>query len=467
MKQKTTGRGYRRIYRRVLGTLLLLAITPLVALGWFSLSQINDIYDQKTAAGIEALTNSKLRALDTFIMRATIDMGAITDLLQRAYSGSHADAFIISQEGVLQTDSLYYGRAMEKPNLDLTGIRRGAMLLRQASPDVREITKSGGEVERLPSEVLAVLAPMETMPWVLVVADDTRQSLLPLQSLRVFILFFVLIGCGLIVVGAIASTRRLVDYIMEKDRQQAEIDSRLLQSSKMVALGKMAAGVAHEVNNPLMLIQENAGWITDLLADESPDKMKNYDEIMTSCEKIASNVQRARGITQRMLGFGRRVNPGRAEVMMNVVADHVVELLQSEARSHNVSFVRQYAHDVPVILSDPSQLEQVVLNIIDNAIDAIGKDGTITLTTAPTAAGGVRMRISDTGPGLSPELKARIFDPFFTTKAVGEGTGLGLAICYSILQKLGGTIEVESELGQGTTFTLTMPPEPPDPQTAS
>lgn len=572
MKAERTGRGYRRIYRRVLGTLLLLAVTPLVALGWFSLSHINSIYDEKTAAGIEALTSSKLAAIDTFIeervgqirnlafthsfaelsdpgrlssifsalqangrsfvdigildtqgrhvayvgpynlmdynyqdaewfgevlyrgtyvsniflgkrnvphfiiavlrheggqtfiMRATIDTVAINGLLTRTYSGSHADAFLVSGDGVLQTDSLYYGKAMERPGFDLEGLRRGSIDLRELHPAAPAAAQGSGQSKGqadLPDELLAAFTPLGTMPWVLVVADDVHESLVPLLRLRIFILCFVLVGCVLVAVGSVVSTRRLVNSLMEKDRRQATIDSRLLQSSKMAALGKMAAGVAHEVNNPLMLIQENAGWIADLLSDEDRGSVKSYDEIMASCNKITNSVQRARGITQRMLGFGRRMNPGRAEVMMNVVADHVIELLQSEARSHNVTIERHYSGDIPVILSDPSQLEQVVLNIVDNAIDAIGKDGTVTLATSPAPRGGVRLAISDTGPGLAPETKSRIFDPFFTTKAVGEGTGLGLAICYSIMEKLGGTIDVESEPGHGCTFTMTLPPEPP------
>ncbi|MCI6333563.1 MAG: HAMP domain-containing histidine kinase, partial [Desulfovibrio piger] len=172
------------------------------------------------------------------------------------------------------------------------------------------------------------------------------------------------------------------------------------------------------------------------------------------------HVQRAKGITQRMLGFGRRMNPGRSEIMVNVLVDQATEFLKTEARGRNIAIEKEFSADVPVILSDSAQLEQVFINIIDNAIDAIGKNGSITVRTEPWEDG-ARIYFKDTGPGMDEETMQRIFDPFFTTKAVGEGTGLGLAICFTILEKLGGRIEVNSVVGQGTTFCISLPAEPP------
>ena len=135
-------------------------------------------------------------------------------------------------------------------------------------------------------------------------------------------------------------------------------------------------------------------------------------------------------------------------------------MLKTEATSRNINIVREYDPQVPVILADPAQLEQIFINIIDNAIDAIGKNGTLTIRTLAWKKG-VRILFNDSGPGMDQETMTRIFDPFFTTKKVGEGTGLGLAICYTILEKLGGRIEVQSRLGEGTTFSVTLPAEPP------
>ena len=368
-------------------------------------------------------------------------------LLRRVYSGPHSDAFLINAKGELQTDSRYHGKSMDTFDVALPDLTRKTVVTQYLK------TPEG-------QEMLAAAMSLESMPWRLVVLDDVRDSLRPLRQLKALIIFFMVLGSGLVCMGADLCTRRLVASLEESDQKQAHIDARMLQSSKMAALGKMAAGVAHEVNNPLMLIQENAGWIRDLLEDENATSMKNYQEILESTEKIDQHVKRAKGITQRMLGFGRRMNPGRTEILINSLTDQAAEMLKTEATNRNISIVRDYDPQVPVVLSDPAQLEQIFINIIDNAVDAIGKNGTLTIRTLAWKKG-VRILFTDTGPGMDQETMSRIFDPFFTTKKVGEGTGLGLAICYTILEKLGGRIEVQSQVGQGTTFSVTLPPEPP------
>jgi two-component system NtrC family sensor kinase len=308
--------------------------------------------------------------------------------------------------------------------------------------------------------MLAAVAPLEAIRWFLVVEDDVTESLQPLQRLKMLIVTMMILGGGLVTAGALLCSRLLIDFLAAADERQAHIDARLLQSSKMAALGKMAAGVAHEINNPLMLIQENAGWIRDLLSDEDPATMQNHADILESTAKIESHVARAKGITQRMLGFGRRMNPGRMEILLNSLAEQAMEMLKTEAAARNIEIVKALDPRLPVILSDQAQLEQVFINIIDNAIDAVGKDGKVTVATE-FRGGRVRISFKDTGPGMDEETRRHIFDPFFTTKKVGEGTGLGLAICYSILKKLGGRIEAASKPGQGAEFVITLPLEAP------
>jgi two-component system NtrC family sensor kinase len=169
-------------------------------------------------------------------------------------------------------------------------------------------------------------------------------------------------------------------------------------------------------------------------------------------------VERAKKVTHRLLGFARRMEPIQETVDVNHVVGETLAFLENEARFRNITIATDFESDLPRIRSDSAQLQQVFLNIIENAIDAIGKEGKVTVQTrfAPRERE-ICVTISDTGPGIPKEMVGRIFDPFFTTKAAGEGTGLGLSISYSIIEKLGGRIAVESEEGQGTAFKVFLP----------
>ena len=172
----------------------------------------------------------------------------------------------------------------------------------------------------------------------------------------------------------------------------------------------------------------------------------------------AVHVRRAKDVTHRLLGFARRLEPTQEDIDVNLLLDQTRSFLENEANFRGIVFVSDYQKDLPRIESDMSQLQQVFLNILDNAIDAIDKNGTITVTTRSLVESGeVDITIADTGKGISKETLEKVFDPFFTTKKVGEGTGLGLTISYSIIEKLGGHITVQSEEGKGTAFHITLP----------
>ncbi|MGQ9857747.1 MAG: sensor histidine kinase [Thermodesulfobacteriota bacterium] len=169
-------------------------------------------------------------------------------------------------------------------------------------------------------------------------------------------------------------------------------------------------------------------------------------------------MDRARKVTHRLLGFARRMEPVQETVDVNRVLDETVGFLENEARFRNIDIRKKLLEDLPVIRSDSSQLQQVFLNILENAIDAVAKDGVITVSTgySPQLME-IYVSIADTGPGIPKEMLDRIFDPFFTTKGTGEGTGLGLSVSYSIVEKLGGRIAVESEEGKGASFIIHLP----------
>jgi two-component system NtrC family sensor kinase len=379
----------------------------------------------------------------TWILRATLDSGVIDSIVYAAQTGKTGDAYLINRENLLQTKPRFGGNLLEPapgPNFsDVVGAR------------VEEITYKG-------EPTLYAATPIKTKKWVLVIKEDPREPLAPLLSAKYLVGLLSLLGLGLIILGSVLTTNKVLARLIASDREKAKSDEVMVHESKMAALGKMAAGVAHEINNPLAVIAEEAGWMKDLLKEEDVANSSNFQEYQETIKKIEYHVERVKKVTHRLLGFARRMEPTEEKVLVNDILEECVGFLENEARYRNIIVKRELAQNLPTIASDSSQLQQVFLNILNNAIDAMGKDGTITLKTFHQPdTNQVVIKISDTGPGMNKETIEKIFDPFFTTKEVGKGTGLGLSISYSIIEKLGGTIYVDSKVGQGTTFTIKLP----------
>ena len=235
------------------------------------------------------------------------------------------------------------------------------------------------------------------------------------------------------------------------------LDERLLQSQKLAAIGELSAGIAHEINNPLAIIRQEAEWMQHLLKKLDGGDGQAAEELRGSVQEIVQQVDRCTEITRNLLDFARKRDPVIQAVEVNRIIENMTMLVEKEAKHKNITIVRHYGESLPAIYSDVPQLRQVILNFLTNATQAIGTDGVVTITTRLNGADAVDIAISDTGCGIPADNLGKIFDPFFTTKPPGQGTGLGLSICHGILLRLGGRIAVESRVGQGTEFTITLP----------
>jgi two-component system, NtrC family, sensor kinase len=249
-------------------------------------------------------------------------------------------------------------------------------------------------------------------------------------------------------------------------KQEAEFRQRTKQqmevAERLVALGTMATGVAHEINNPLAIIQESAGWLQQILAKPEMSDIARKSDFEKALQRIEKAVQRARRITRQLLEVVKTQSieipdPGAiTEINLKDVAQECIALVKAEASLKKIEILLEIGKPYPIVRTDPYQLLQVMLNLLTNSIQAIGKDGRITIGLHATSQG-AEIAIQDTGCGIPKENINRIFEPFFTTKGVGQGTGMGLYVSWGIVAKLGGSITVDSQPGKGATFTITLP----------
>jgi len=243
----------------------------------------------------------------------------------------------------------------------------------------------------------------------------------------------------------------MVSTVKERDeqlRQQAQ--EEIMKSERLAMVGQLAAGVAHEINNPLGGIL----LFSRLLLQKAPSEGIMRDNL----ERIEKDANRCQSIVQGLLDFARQREPKVETLKLNDVLEKTVNLFEKQPSFHNIEIVKQYQPDLPVISADLAQIQQVFVNIIMNASDAMKGKGVLTISTRSIDTNDyLEVSFTDTGNGIPPDKLERIFEPFFTTKGVGHGTGLGLSISYGIVQRHGGTIKVSSRVGQGSTFVVILP----------
>jgi signal transduction histidine kinase len=273
-------------------------------------------------------------------------------------------------------------------------------------------------------------------------------------TLRRKLVWFLAVSVIVILIVILAGTTYMVERIHDADAERLRVFRKAQYTNKMASIGRLAAGVAHEINNPLAIINEKAGLLLDVTAvsDDFPRK----DKIVASVVSIIKSVERCSAITHRLLGFGKRMDVKMETIDLGSLIREVLTFLGKEASYRNITLTFDIPENLPCIESDRGQLQQVFLNIVNNAFDAVMDGGQIDIILREEDGDKVKTTISDDGEGISEENLKHIFDPFFSTKKE-HGTGLGLSITYGIVDKLGGKISVRSEVGIGTSFFVVLP----------
>ena len=408
---------------------------------WFQEVLINGSHVSDVFLGFRKVPHFVVAVTDplkSYVLRATINSETFNKLLLSAQIGPSGDSFIVNREGTLQTPSSQGQKELTVHDKTLLEHHEGTA-----------ISRTG--------ETITATRWVKDGQWCLFVKARIEDSLGPFyQNRRNIISVIAATGISFLILAILFSNyflRRLELY----DRKRAELGGTMVQMEKMATVGRMAAGIAHEINNPLQMITSQAGWIGELLPDEDPALVKNMDEYVKSVEQIKHHVRRAGTITHRLLGFSRKIASERQNVQFNDLIEETISFVETEAGYNNISIIRHYAEDLPTTMADGPQLQQVFLNLINNAIDAVDQGGTIEITTATGTSNDIILEFADSGSGIKPENLKQIFDPFFTTKDPGKGTGLGLYISYDIVQKLGGSIKVENRKSGGAVFAIVLP----------
>lgn len=243
--------------------------------------------------------------------------------------------------------------------------------------------------------------------------------------------------------------------VLEDITEQKQMEEKIIQTDKLSALGLMASNFAHEVNNPLTTINVYAEDLIDRI--ESTDDDLDDLEMKYYLEKIKENTQRCNKITSNLLNFSRKSDWSLEILDINKIIEDSINLVEYQIKRNRIQLVLDLEAVMPTVLGDGLKLMQVLVNLINNAVDAMEPEGKLTIIATADPNGSVLLKVKDNGHGISTEVMAKLFDPFFTTKPVGKGTGLGLSVCYGIIQQFGGGIRFESQQGLGTTAEIHLP----------
>jgi len=375
------------------------------------------------------------------ILRAALSPERLSDYLTTLEGANEVHAAIVNGQGILQVTTPRVGEPL-----------RPSLFAPPPTPE-RGFVPADRKTDR-PDYVFAWL---RQTPWSLVVTDargGAKAGIVGLPTEFFFGTLTVFLFAGMVI---LFRTRQVVGTQLAKERHDAELSGQLVHAAKLASVGELAAGIAHEINNPLAIIAEEVGVIRDSLdpsLDEADDEPLDLPDHLGA---IHEAVFRCRDITRKLLTFVRQTEVRVEPHDIHEILDDVLDvMLGNELAISNVAVERQYDRRIPEIPTDRNQLAQVFVNLVKNAIDAMPGGGTLTVVSLLRESRAA-VAIKDTGHGMRPDHLEKLFVPFFTTKEPGRGTGLGLSVSYSIIQSFGGAFYVDSALGKGSTFTVEIP----------
>ncbi len=424
---------------------------------WFKKAmESSRVYVSDVFLGIRGLPHFIVAVRDNYngepwILRATIDFVAFNDLVENIRIGETGFAFILNREGKFQTKPLHNVIPAQEPYI---GFLRDEKRLKDKITLIEWADDAGGKD-------IYVATFLKGGEWLLVYQQRAFDAFTDLRNAFKVTLVIILLGSLCIISMAYVLSKKMVSRIAKMDREKQMMNEQMVETGKLASIGELAAGIAHEINNPVAIMVEESGWIEDLLSEEDLKESENLEEFKRALKQINTQGKRCKEITHKLLSFARKTDSRVQNVQINELLREVVSLSEQRARYSNVAIHVSLQENLPTVEVSESELQQVFLNLINNSLDAMEKTGgNIHISTEIVSGDSGRdilIRVDDDGCGIPEANLSRIFDPFFTTKPVGKGTGLGLSICYGIIKKLGGDLKVKSIIDEGTHFTIRIP----------
>ena len=418
---------------------------------WFSAAKSQAYYLSDVFTGLRGsphfIVAAKVSIQDQpWILRATVDFKAFNALVSNIRIGQSGFAFILNRAGDFQTKP----EVEQAPDYSLYKNILSASL-NPAKVVIKE-AQNGHGVQQL-----TAYTPLNSGRWILCFQQESGDAFATLADTRNLAIALYLASVLAAALVAFILARRITARINEALLEKDQMSDQVIEAGRLASIGELAAGIAHEINNPVAIMVEEAGWIGDLLDEDEPASDQNLVEIRRASDQIRNQGSRCKEITHKLLSFARKTDPTTEEIYMNDLIGEVVSLIDQKTRYANVKLITELDPALPSLSAPVTELQQVLLNLFNNSVDAIGGSGGIITVRSRLQDGNIEVEVEDNGMGIAPANLARIFDPFYTTKPVGQGTGLGLSICYGIIKKLGGDIRVRSAKQKGTTFTIVLP----------
>ncbi len=413
---------------------------------WFKQVNLRGIYISDVFSGFRNIPHMVIAVKHEipegsfYVLRATLDAASINDLFAGMEISGAGDVFIINRQGVLQTKSREFGHVLDKVSFKVPGYSERS------------------EVRVVPSENEELVMGYAYIPetsFILMIIKHKALLMAPWNQSRMQIIAFLVISSVVILMVVLGGTTFLVNQIYLADGRRLSAFHQAEYANKMASLGRLSAGVAHEINNPLAIINEKAGLIKDLF--NFREEYKKDSKLMSLIDSVISSVDRCAEITRRLLNFARRSATSLQEIQLSTVVRDVLNFMGKEAEYRSITIDIDLDETLSRLKSDPGRLQEIFLNLFTNAFAAMEDGGRLSISAQMTDNKLMKIRVTDTGCGIPQSDISRVFEPFFSTKTGKGGTGLGLAITYGLVKELGGDIQVTSKVGEGTTFILTLP----------